>query len=109
MAYNQDLVERLRTISKASFPQLEEKSMFGGVGFFVQGNYAYGGRQELIVRVGPEGYEAALAQPHVREMDITGRPMKGWVIVGLPAVGSDEQMEVWMRQGVEFASQLPPK
>ena len=109
MAYNQDLVERLRTISKASFAQLEEKSMFGGVGFFVQGNYAYGGRQELIVRVGPERYEAALAQPHVREMDITGRPMKGWVMVDMPGIETEEQLKAWMQQGVDFAGQLPSK
>ena len=109
MAYDADLVERMREVGRESFPQIEEKRMFGGVGFFVHGNYAYGASQHLIVRVGPENYAPALAQPHVRVMDITGRPMNGWVMVALPAIETDAQLKSWMQQGVDFAAQLPPK
>lgn len=109
MAYDADLVARMREISRISFPQIEEKAMFGGVGFFVHGNYAYGASQQLIVRVGPENYERSLAQPHVRLMDITGRPMKGWVIVDAPAIETDQRLQAWMQVGVDFAGQLPSK
>lgn len=109
MPYDAELMERMRRITADSFSWLEEKSMFGGYGFFVNGNYAYGASLQLVVRVGPENYEDALAQPHVRVMDITGRPMRGWVFVDMPGVGTDDQLREWMQKGVDFASTLPPK
>lgn len=109
MAYDPQLVERLRRLTTESFPHLVEKNMFGGFGFFINGNYAYGARNELIVRVGPEDYESSLGQPNVRVMDITGRPMRGWVIVDSPGIETDEQLRYWMQVGVDFAAQLPAK
>jgi TfoX/Sxy family transcriptional regulator of competence genes len=109
MAYDPLLVERLRKITRESFPDLVEKNMFGGFGYFVNGNYAYGASKEFIVRVGADQYESSLAQPHVRVMDITGRPMRGWVIVGSQAVDTDEQLRTWIQAGVDFAAQLPAK
>jgi hypothetical protein len=83
--------------------------MFGGFGFFVNGNYAYGASNNLVVRVGLDNFEHALAQPHVRLMDITGRPMRGWVFVDMPGLETDEQLRAWMQTGVYFASNLPAK
>lgn len=109
MAYDPELLARLRRISARAFPALEEKSMFGGYGFFVAGNYAFGAGPQLVVRVGPEQYADALSQPHAREMDITGRPMRGWVFVDSPGVEQDEALQRWMEKGVAFASTLPAK
>lgn len=106
MAYDEGLMERLREHTPT---HLEEKRMFGGFGFFVNGNYAYGASKELVVRVGKENYEAALSQPHIRQMDLTGRPMRGWVFVGHDAIESDDDLTCWIQQGIDFASTLPPK
>jgi hypothetical protein len=109
MPYDPRLMERLRDLTKANFPHLVEKSMFGGFGFFVNGNHAYGASNNLVVRVGPGNFEDSLAQPHVRVMDITGRPMRGWVFVDMPGLETDEQLRAWMQTGVDFASSLPAK
>ena len=109
MAYDPQLLARMQAVTAATFPHLEEKRMFGGYGFFVNGNYAYGTSQNLVVRVGPEQYQEALAQPHARVMDITGRPLRGGVFVDAPGIETDEQLRDWMQQGVDFASTLPAK
>lgn len=109
MPYDPQLMERLRELTQAYFPHLVEKSMFGGFGFFVSGNYAYGASKVLVVRVGPDNFEQALAQSYVRVMDITGRPMRGWVFVDMPGLETDEQLRAWMQTGVDFASSLPAK
>ena len=81
MAYDEGLAHRVREVLR-DLPGLVEKKMFGGIGFLVHGNMACGvNGDELIVRVGPEGYQEALARPHARPFDMTGRPMKGWVWV----------------------------
>jgi len=81
MAYDENLTRRMRA-KIGSLPGLVEKKMFGGVGFMVQGNMACGVHgEDLIARVGPEHYEQALAQPHTKPFDMTGRPMSGWVMV----------------------------
>ena len=84
--------------------------MFGGIGFLVQGNMACGVNQErLVVRVGPDQHEAALAKPHTKVFDITGRPMKGWIIVLPDGLQSEADLQYWVKQGVDFALTLPPK
>ena len=81
-----------------------------GVGFMLHGNMACGVHgPNLIVRVGPKGYEQALAQPYTRPFDMTGRPMKGWVVVPTEGCEEDENLRSWVRQGVDFALTLPAK
>jgi len=109
LAYDPVLLERLRAITRSAYPTLEEKSMFGGFGYLINGNLAYGVSAQLIVRVGPENYQEALDQPHVRVMDLTGRPMRGWVFVDPPGIETDEQLQGWMQRGVNFAATLPSK
>ena len=109
MAYDEGLAQRVGEVL-ASRAEIDEKRMFGGVGYLLNGNMAcgvYGDR--LIVRVGPEAYASALSRPHTREFDLTGRPMKGWVTVGPEGYESAEQLETWIEQGLEFALSLPPK
>ena len=109
MAYDEGLAERIRDVL-SDRADLVEKKMFGGVGFMLQGNMACGVNQDdLIVRVGPEKYEEALARSYVKEFDMTGRPMKGWVVVTASGYEDDEALESWIAEGVQFALSLPPK
>jgi hypothetical protein len=109
VAHDEALEQRIGE-ALAEQPGLVAKRMFGGVGFMLQGNMACGVHKEmLIVRVGPERYEAALGRPHTRVFDMTGRPMRGWVMVEPDGVGSDAELTAWVQQGVEFALSLPPK
>lgn len=84
--------------------------MFGGLAFMVHGHMAAGVlANDLMVRVGPDAYDEALAQPHARPMDFTGRPMRGLVYVG-PAGTSDEaSLAAWVERGLAFVDTLPPK
>jgi hypothetical protein len=66
-------------------------------------------QDRLIVRVGPERYEEALAHPQAAPFDMTGRAMKGWVFVNPEGTQSDDALRAWVEQGVEFALTLPPK
>ena len=109
MAYDQSLAQRIRA-ELNKLPGLQEKKMFGGVGFLVQGNMACGVHgEELIVRVGPQRYDEALSQPHTRPFDMTGRPMSGWVMVTPEGYETESDLRSWVRQGVEFARSLPAK
>ena len=109
MAYDEGLAQRIRDVL-GERPGLVEKKMFGGIGFMVRGNMACGVHKDaLIVRVGPEGYEEALAKPHTKPFDITGRPMKGWVMVTPDGYESDEALEDWVQRGLDFALSLPAK
>lgn len=64
---------------------------------------------ELMVRVGPDAAEEALGGPHTRVFDMTGRPMRGWVLVAPQGVRTKRQLAAWVRRGVEFARSLPAK
>jgi hypothetical protein len=76
----------------------------------LRGNMACGVHKDaLIVRVGPDGYEDALGQPHTRPFDITGRPMTGWVMVASEGWQEQADLENWVNQGAAFALTLPPK
>jgi TfoX/Sxy family transcriptional regulator of competence genes len=109
MAFNAGLAQRIRELL-ADQPGLIEKKMFGGVGFMLQGNMACGvNKNDLIVRVGPEKYEAAVIRPQARPFDFTGRPMKGWVMIDPEGYNDDDDLKAWVADGVNFALSLPPK
>ena len=109
MPYNEDLAKRIRA-HLGRLRGLEEKTMFGGIGFLVNGNMACGVHGDsLIVRLGTAAYEAALKRPHVRVFDMTGRPMKGWITVSAPGYSTDSALSKWLDQSIEFARSLPPK
>ena len=106
MAYDLKLAERIR--SKLDEMPFIEKKMFGGVGFLLNGNMLVGvWKTSLIVRVGPEQYDEALAEEYVQKFDITGREMRGWVLVDADGVESDAQLKAWIDRGVSFVQDLP--
>ena len=108
MAYDKGLYTRLA--EALSGQPVAELKMMGGVGFTVNGHIACGVfRDSLIVRVGPERYYGALSHDHVREFNITGKSMKGWVMVAPEGVSEDTALASWVRAGVNFAQTLPPK
>src|SRR5713226_8364963 len=89
MAYDEALAERIGQ-ALARRKNVEEKKMFGGVGFLLNGNLLVGvWKDSLIVRLGDDQGEEALKEPHVKEFDITGRAMKGWVLVEAEGVEDD--------------------
>ncbi len=109
MAYDSDLAQRLRDIlnEKAGF---NEKKMFGGICYLLHGNMACGIlNDDLIVRVGPKEYENALKLPNTRKFDITGKPMKGWVMVSFKGHYPEADLFEWVQRGVNFVLSLPPK
>jgi TfoX/Sxy family transcriptional regulator of competence genes len=108
MAYSLQLAERIR--SELTGIPFVEKKMFGGVGFLLNGNLACGvNKDNLIVRVDPAKHSALLKKPQTRPFDMTGRPMKGWLIVEADGFKTDKQLSAWIKEGVEFALTLPPK
>lgn len=109
MVYNQTLARRIRELV-LELPGVEEKHMFGGIGFLLHGNLACGVNQDnLIVRLSPQQARTALQQPHVRVFDLTGRPMQGWVVVGQDGVSEVSDLRRWVQMGFDFAATLPPK
>ena len=109
MPYDEALAARVRPllVRRKGFA---EKKMFGGVGYLLNGNMCVGVWKEfLIARIGIEMYEGALAEPHVRVFDITGRAMKGWVMVEPAGVADDEALTSWVRRAANFTSSLPAK
>jgi hypothetical protein len=109
MAYDAVLAQRVKTFLEGK-PGFAEKKMFGGVCYLLNGNMACGIiNADLIVRVGPEQYAPCLQQPHARQFDITGRPMKGWVMVAPAGHGSVTDLSAWVQRGVDFVQSLPPK
>jgi TfoX/Sxy family transcriptional regulator of competence genes len=109
MAYDEGLAERLRDVY-VGMPDVAEKKMFGGLAFMVNGHMSCGVVNEtLMVRVGPEAYANALARPHARQMDFTGKPLKGFVYVAPEGVESDEALSSWVSLSLEFVGSLPPK
>jgi hypothetical protein len=109
MAYDKGLAQRVRELL-AEEQGFAEKKMFGGVCFLLHGNMACGIiNDDLIVRVGLPDYETSLALPHTRRFDITGRTLKGWVMVEADGHEEDEHLSAWVRKGVRFTLTLPPK
>lgn len=109
MAYDEGVAQRLREVF-ASRSDVIEKKMFGGIAFMISGNMCCGVvGEEIMARVGPEQYAEALLEPHAREMDFTGKPMKGFVYVGAQGFTSDEDLEDWVARCEHFVNTLPPK
>lgn len=109
MAYSKSLVERIRHLVSLRHG-VTEKKMFGGVCFLLNGNLLVGvWEHSLIVRIGKDAYEAALQKQYVREFDVTGRPMRGWVMVEPDGIDSDHQLTNWIEEALQFVRTLPAK
>jgi TfoX/Sxy family transcriptional regulator of competence genes len=109
MPYNEALAQRVRA-TLAEQDAVDEKKMFGGLAFMLNGNMCCGIiHDDLMVRVGAEQYADALAQPYAHELDFTGRPMRGMIVVDAAGLSSDADLDAWVRRGVAFVSGLPAK
>lgn len=108
MAFDEALADRVREALSAR-PELGERRMFGGIAFMLAGNMCCGViGEDLMVRLGGDA-EAALAEPHTRPMDFTGKPMKTAVYVDPEGTASDTDLLKWVEAGADFAASLPPK
>ena len=110
MAFDQALAGRIRR-RLARRKNVNERKMFGGIGFLLNGNLLVGVRKDsLLVRLGPDEDDEALKEPHVSEFNISGRgTMKGWVVVGLEGVQGADQLNDWIGRAMKFVSTLPAK
>lgn len=109
MPYDEHLAQRIRQLNGRARGWVEKK-MFGGVGFLLHGNMCVGvWKQNLIARVGPDRYVSALSEPHVVEFDITGRPLRGWVMIEPEGVIDAPRLRAWLRDAEAFVATLPNK
>ena len=109
MAYDEALADRIRDVLSAR-SDVSERKMFGGVAFMVAGNMACGVLgEDLIVRLGEEEGEKALAEDGVRPFDFTGKPMKTTVYVSPERTADEEGLAEWVEAGADYAASLPPK
>ena len=108
MAYAEQLAARIRTLL-ANRTDVTERKMFGGLTFMVGGHMCCGvNGDELIIRLDPEREDEALARPHARPMDFTGRPMRGFITVR-PDGLKGRRLSAWVQEAVARAESLPPK
>lgn len=109
MAYDEGVAERIREIFSERRDVIEKK-MFGGIAFMVRGHMCCGVVDDtLMARVGPDQYDTALQKDHAREMDFTGKPMKGFVYVDPAGFETDEHLLDWVTLCENFVASLPPK
>lgn len=109
MAFDENLDKRIRQILNR-WEISEAKKMFGGMCYLNQGNMVCGIYKEyLILRLKPETAAELLQKEHFRPFDITGRPMKGWVMVAPEAISDDGDLEKYLQLCRDFVSTLPPK
>ena len=109
MPYDEILDERIKKIV-SRWKGTSDKKMFGGVCHLLNGNMFCGVHKDfLILRLGEDKSRDALTQEHVRPFDITGKPMKGWVMVAGDGCRSDQTLGVWLDRAKKFVKSLPPK
>ena len=109
MGYNQDLEDKIDRLTDR-LGAIAKKKMFGGVGYLINGNMCFGIHKEsLVLRTSPEKAEELMRSEYVTPFDITGKPMKGWVLVSPDVLETDDQLLDMLRLGVSFAETLPKK
>lgn len=109
MPYNEFLATRVRNAA-ITICEFEEKKVFGGTCILINGNMACGVyKDDLVVRVGTANHAEALSHPHTKLFDITGKAMKGWVMVEPEGCASEEDLVKWIQLGVDYARTLPGK
>ena len=109
MPYNEKLEKRIKKIV-SKWKGTDDKKMFGGVCHLLNGNMFCGVHKDfLILRLGQEKSEEALELPHTRPFDITGRKMKGWVMLVADGYKSDNELKSWLAEAKQFVKTLPKK
>ena len=103
MPYNEKLADRIREKIARTHKKVEEKKMFGGLCFMVNGKMCVGVEQHrLMVRLDPEKYEEALSKDGCTPMDFTGKIMKGYVFVDAAVLNTSRQLEYWLKLALDF-------
>lgn len=109
MAYDEHLADRVRA-ALATTPDVVERRMFGGLAFLVAGHMACGiVGNDLMLRLGEDGADAALDEPDTRPMDFTGKPMKSMVYVAPGGTETDAGLLAWVERATAHVRALPPK
>ncbi len=109
MAYDEGLAQSIRDVL-GDRHDVGETRMFGGIAFMVRGHMAVGILgEDLMVRVGPDAYDACVRAPHARPMDFTGKVSKGMVFVGPEGTASDADLERWIDRALAFNATKPVK
>jgi TfoX/Sxy family transcriptional regulator of competence genes len=109
MACDALLVKRIETLLRRK-RSVTQKKMFGGICFLVNGNMCCGVEgDKLVVRVGPEHYEQLLQRRHVKPMDFTGRPLRGFIYVMSEGLSGQKTLHSWLEWGIRYARSLPEK
>ena len=109
MAFDEGLAARVRDLVGGE-DGLSEKKMFGGLAMLLHGNMAVGVSGDgLLVRTDPAAQDELLAEPGARVFDMTGRPMKGWLVVEADGCAEDADLRRWVDRGVAYARSLPAK
>ena len=108
MAYDEELAQRILDVIGNDV--VDTKRMFGGLAVLLDGNMAVGvSGDEVMVRVGAEGFEEAIAEQDVRPFEMSGKRMNGWVLVGGGAIAEDDGLSRWVDVGMSYAGSLPAK
>jgi TfoX/Sxy family transcriptional regulator of competence genes len=109
MAYDEVLADRIRDVLLGT-PTLEEKKMFGGIGFIIRGHMAVGimSKGELMVRTTPERAPVLLAKPSAKGFEMNGRTMNGWILIEPDAL-KGKALRTWINEGIAFAEAQPIK
>ena len=103
MAFNEFLSDRIQRILKERAISFYEKKMMGGLTYMVDDKMCVGiVKDDLMARIDPENYEQALKRSGCREMNFTGRPMKGFVFIGPEGTDMDEDLEYWVGLALEY-------
>ncbi|MCI0544240.1 MAG: TfoX/Sxy family protein [Actinobacteria bacterium] len=109
MAYDEALADDIRA-RIGTRPDVTEREMFGGIAFMIGGHMAVGvSGEELMVRVGKEAHDEAVARRGARIFDLSARPIRGWIVVSAEGFPTEADLDAWVSQGVAYAESLPPK
>src|SRR5215831_2169520 len=109
VAYDEALAQRVRETLRLR-RGITERKMFGGIAFMLRGHMFVGiSKQSLMARVGPENHDRAMAKAGVREMDFTGKPMRGYVFIGPQGLKSGAALKRWVDLCADFVASLPTK
>jgi hypothetical protein len=110
VAYDEDLANRIRALLGGE-RGVEEKAMFGGLAFLINGNMSVAASRQggLLVRVPPDDTQKLLARDHVETMVMGGREMRGWLLVAADGLKTKRQLQSWVTRGVGYAKSLKPK
>lgn len=110
MAYDKKLAERLDKLKSTGRPDIQKKNMFGGIAYLLNGNMCYGVHKDfLVLRRGEDHAEKVLKNPIAKPMDLTGKVMKGWVMVSPEGFADSRSLKSHVDVSIKFVSTLPPK